>query len=117
MQVLNDGQIKKIDRHPAKDDEDRSPESISDTKNWLNWNWDLDNPNDCEDDWEAEDDSDMQLDNSSEDSETPVQQNASAAPNLPGLFRSTQRSRKKVEKALMTVNIIKTRWNKGIKNK
>jgi len=53
-QVLNVHQIKLIDHHPAESDEDSSPESISDTENWLNWNWDLDNPNDSEGDWEAD---------------------------------------------------------------
>jgi len=47
-QVLNVHRINQIDRHPAKSDEDSSPESISDTENWLNWNRDLDNPNDSE---------------------------------------------------------------------
>jgi len=45
-QVLNVRQIKQIDRHPAESDEDTSPESISDTKNWLKWNGYLDNPYD-----------------------------------------------------------------------
>ena len=40
-QVLNVHQIKQIDRHPAKSDEDSSPARISDTGNWLNWNGDL----------------------------------------------------------------------------
>jgi len=62
-QVLNVRQIKWIDRHPAKSDEDSSPESISDTEHWFNWNGDLDNPNDSEDDWEADNASDMELDN------------------------------------------------------
>jgi len=37
----------------------------------LNWNGDLDNPNNSEDDWEADNTSDIALDNSREDSETP----------------------------------------------
>jgi hypothetical protein len=48
-QVLNSGQIKGINRHPADSDEDSSPESISDTENWLNTNGDFDNPNDSDD--------------------------------------------------------------------
>jgi hypothetical protein len=70
-QVLNVRPIKWIDRHPAKSDEDHSPERISDTKNWPNSNGDLDNPNDSEDNWEADNELDMKLDNGSEDSETP----------------------------------------------
>jgi len=65
-QVLNVHQIKRIDRHSAESDEDSSPDSISDTENWLNWNRDLDNPNDSEDDWEADNESDTEHDNGSE---------------------------------------------------
>jgi len=115
--VLNVRRIKRIDRHPAESDEDSSPESISDTENWLNWNGDLDNPNDSEDDWEADNESDMELDNGSEESETPELRTVSAAPNVPGLIRPILRSKKKVEKALLTVNIMETRRNKGIKKK
>jgi len=114
-QVLNVCQIKWIDRHPAESDEESSPESISDTENWLNWNEDLDNPNDSEDDYEAANQSDMELDNGSEDSETREQQNDSAVPNVPWLIRPIRRSKKKVEKALLTVNIMEMRRNKGIK--
>jgi hypothetical protein len=53
-QVWNVRQIKQINCHPAERDEDSSPESISDTENWLNWNGDLDYSNDSEDDWEAD---------------------------------------------------------------
>jgi hypothetical protein len=70
-QVWNVRRIKWIDRHPAESDEDSSPESISDTESWLNWNGDLDNPNNSEDDWEADNESDTELNNGSEDSETP----------------------------------------------
>jgi hypothetical protein len=90
-QVLNVRRIKRIDRHhPAESDEDSSPESISDTKNWLNWNGVLDNPNDSDDDWEADNESDKELDNGSEDSETLEVRNVSAAPNVPGLIRPIQ---------------------------
>jgi len=109
--------MKRIDRHPAESDEDSSPESISDTENWLNWNGDLDNPNDIEDDWEADNESDMELDKGSEDSETPEVRNVSAAPNVPELIQPIRQSRKKVEKALLTVNIMETRRNKLIKKK
>jgi len=39
----------------------------------------------------------------------------SAALNVPGLIGPTRQSKKKVEKVLMTVNIMETRRNKGIK--
>jgi len=116
-QIFNVRRIKRIDRHPAESDEDISPESISDTENWLHWNGDLDNPNDSEDDWQADNESDMELDNGSEQSETPELRNVSAAPNVPGLIRLILRSKKKVEKALLTVNIMETRRNNGIKKK
>jgi len=115
IQLLNVHRIKRIDRHPAKTDEDSSPESISDTENWLNWNGNLDNPNDSEDDWEADNESDMELDNGSEVSETLEWRNVSAAPNVPGLIRPIWQSKKKVEKVLVTVNTMWTRRNKGIK--
>jgi len=116
-QVLNVRRIKQIDHHPAESDEDSSPESISDTENWLNWNGDLDNPNDSEHDWEADNESDMELDNGSEVSETLEERNVSAAPNVPGLIRPIRQSKKKVEQALVKVNIMETRRNKGIKKK
>jgi len=114
-QVLNVRRITRIDRHPAKSDEDSSPESISDTENWLNWNGDLDNPNDIDDDWEVDNESDMELDNGSEVSETLEVRNVSAAPNVPAPIRPISQSKMKVEKALATVNIMETRRNKGIK--
>jgi len=39
-QVLNVPGIKRINCHPAESDEDSSPDSISDTEIWLNWNGD-----------------------------------------------------------------------------
>ena len=91
--VLNVRQIKWIDRHPAKSDEDSSPERISDTENCVNWNGDLDNPTDSEDNWDAYNESDMEVDNGSEDSETTEQRNVSAAPNVPGLIQPIQQSK------------------------
>jgi len=82
-EVLNVRRIKQTNRHPAKCDENSSPESISDTENWLNWNGELDSPNDSKNDWEADNQSDMELHNGSENSETPEQRNASATPNVP----------------------------------
>ena len=77
--VLNVSGIKIIDRHPAQSDEDCAPESISDTENWLDWDGDLDDPNDREDDWEADTDSEIELDNGIEDPESPEQRDVSAA--------------------------------------
>jgi len=77
----------------------------------------LDNPNDIENDCEADDESDMELHNGIGDSETPEQRNVSAAPNVPGLIWPIRRSKKKVEKMLMMVNIMETRRNERIKKK
>ena len=77
----------------------------------------MDNPNDIENDCEADDESDMELHNGIGDSETPEQRNVSAAPNVPGLIWPIRRSKKKVEKMLMMVNIMETRRNERIKKK
>jgi len=58
-QILNVRRIWRINRHPVESDYDSAPESISDTYDWLNWNGDLDNPNDSEDDCAADDESDI----------------------------------------------------------
>jgi len=113
-QVLNVRRLKRIDCQPADSDEDSSPESISDTENWLNY---LGNPINSEDHWEADNESDMELHNSSECSATPQHQNVSAAPNVAALIRPIRRSKKNVEKTLITVNIMETRMNMGIKKK
>jgi hypothetical protein len=115
--VLNVRQIKQIDRHPGDSHEDSSPESISDTGNCLNWNGDLDNPNDNEDDREADNESDIELDHGRVVSETLKGRNLSGTWNVPGRIRFIRQSKKKVEKALVTVNIMETRTNQGIKNK
>jgi len=59
----------------------------------------------------------MELQNSFEDSETLEQPSVSAAPNVPGLIQPIRRSKKMVEKELMTVSIMETRRNMGIKTK
>jgi hypothetical protein len=74
--------MKRIDRNGAESCQDSSPESISNTEIGLNWNWDLDNPNNSEDDWETDNESDTELDPGSENSETLEVQNVSAAPNV-----------------------------------
>ena len=81
-QVLNAHQIGRINRHLAESDEDNSPESNSDTEICLNWDGDLDIPNDSEDDWDTDDESGIEWHNGSEDSETAAQRNVSAAPNV-----------------------------------
>jgi len=70
-QILNVHHIRRIDRHPVESHDDHAPGSISVTEDWLNWNGDLDNPNDSEDDCVAVVESDIKQDNSIEDPEHP----------------------------------------------
>jgi len=116
-QILNVRRIRKINRHPVESDEDRAPESISDIEDWLNWNGDLDNPNDSEDDCAGDVESDMEKENTFEDAESPRQRDVSAAPNVPGLTRRRRKSKRHAEKVFLTVNTIETRRNKGVKKK
>jgi len=116
-QVLNIGQIRRIDRHPSKCDEDRAPESISNTENWLNWTGDLDNPNESEDNCGADDESDIEWCIGIKASESPEHRIVSATSNVPGLIRPTQKSMKQAQKWLVTVSAKETRRNKGNKKK
>jgi len=115
-QILNVRRIRS-NRHPVESDDDSAPETISDTDDWLNWNGDLDNPNDSEDDCAADDESDIEHNNGIEDAECPEQQDVSAPPNVPGLVRPTRKSKRHAEKALVMVNAVETRRNKGGKKK
>jgi hypothetical protein len=87
MQVLNVRQTRRIDFHPTESDKDSSPESISDTENWLHSNADLDNPNKCEDQSEADDESYIEQCSGIEASESPKHWVVSTALNVSGLIR------------------------------
>jgi hypothetical protein len=112
-QILNVRPIRIINRHPIESDEDRTPEILSDSEDWLNWNGDLDNPKDSEEDCTADDVSNIEQNNCIEDPEFPEQQDVSAAPNVPGLVQPTPKSMRQAENILMTVNAAKTGRNKG----
>jgi len=112
-QKLNVHWTRKINRHPVEIDEDRSPERISDTVDWLNWNWDLDNRNDSKDNCAGDFDNDIDQPNIIDDMQCTEQRDVSAAPNVPGLIRSTQISKTQAEKVFMTVNANQMRWNMG----
>jgi len=116
-QILNVRRIRRMNCHPVESDDDSASERISDTKHWLNWNGDLDNPNDSEEDCAAADESDIEHNNGIEDLECPEQQDVSAAPNVPGLVRPTRKSKRQAENVLVTVNAVETRRNKGGKTK
>jgi len=115
--ILNVRRIRRINCQPVESDEDSAPDSISDTKEWLNWNGDLDNPNDSEEDCAADDDSDVEHNNCIEDPECPEQQDVSAAPNVPRLVRPTRKSKRLAEKVIVTVNAAERRRNIGGKKK
>jgi len=111
-QILNVCRILRINLHPVESDEDRAPESISDTGNWLHWNCDLDTP--TEDDCAADDKSAMEHNTGIDDPECPEQQDVSAAPNVPRLVRPTWKSKRQAEEVLVTVNAIATRRTIGV---
>jgi len=116
-QVLNVRWIRRINHHPVEHDEDSPPESISDTEDWLNWNGELDNPDDSEDDCVADVESHIEQDDSIEDLQCLEQRDVRAALNVPGLIRPTRKSKRQDEKVLMTVNAIETRGNKEVKQR
>ena len=116
-QILNVHRIRRINCHRVESDEDSAPDSIWDTEDWLNWNRDLDNPNDCQNDCTADVESDMEQENSIEDPEWPEQRDISAAPNVPGQIRPTWKSKSQAEKMLMKDSVTETRRNKGVEKK
>jgi len=116
-QIVNVGQIRRINHHPVESDEDSPPECISDTEDWPNGNGDLDNPTDNEDDSAADVECDIEQGNSIRDPECPELRDASATPHLPGLIRPTWKSKRQYELVFMTVNAIETRRNMGVKEK
>jgi len=65
----------------------------------------------------ADVESDMDQNNRIKDPESQEQRDVSAAPNVPGLIRPTQKSERQAEKVFVTVNAIETRRNKGVKTK
>ena len=111
-QIVNVRQIRGIDRHLVESHEHSAPETISDTKDWLDWNSDLDNPIDTEDDCAADVRHDMEHGNGIEDPECPLQWDSSAARNVPGSIWSTQKSKRPAQMVFVTVNTINTWRNK-----
>jgi len=58
--MSNVHRIGRTNRHPVESDKNSVPRNISNTENWLNWNANLDNPNDSEDDCAADNESDIE---------------------------------------------------------
>jgi len=112
-QILTVRRIQRINSHPVGSDEDSAPERISETNDCLNWNGDLDNPNDSEEDCAADDESDIELNTGMEDPEHPEPKDVSAMPNVPALVRPTRKSKRQPEKVLVTVNRVETQRNEG----
>jgi len=115
-QILKVRQIRRINGHPVESDEDSAPDAISDTVDRLNWNGDLDNPNDREDDCRPDIESDVEQPNRIEDPDCPEQRDVSATPHVPGLIQPTRKPKRPAEKRLMTVNAIEMRRSKGVNN-
>jgi len=116
-QILNFHRIRRINGHPHEIKDDCAAGIISDTEDWLNWNGDIDNPDDSEDDCAADVESHMEPDNTIQDPESPEQLDVSAPPNVPRLIRPPRKSKRHAEKVLVTVNAIELRRNMGVKKK
>jgi len=114
-QILTVHQISTINGHPDESYQDSAPDSISATDDWLKWNCNVDNPNDSEDHLAVDDESDWQQGNAIEDPECQEQLDVSAVPNVPGLIGSTRTPKGQASKVMVTVNWIKTRRSKGVK--
>jgi len=115
IQILNIHRIRRMNHQPVDSDGYSTPETIADTDNWLNYNGDLDNPNDSKDNGAADIESDIEADNGIEDPECPEQPEVRTAPNVARLGWPTQKSTRQAEKVLVTVNAIETRRNQVVK--
>jgi len=93
-QLLNVCQIRRINHDPVESDEDSAPEIILDTEDCLNWNCNINNPNDSKDNCPADIESDIEQDNRIEVPECPEQRDVSAARNVPALIRPTRKSKR-----------------------
>jgi hypothetical protein len=107
----------RTDSLPVEGDEDSAPESISDTEDLINWNGDIDNPNDCDGDCTVDFEADVDQDISIKDPESPEQQGVSPVPNISGLIPPMWESKRHAEQVFVTVNAMKTRTNKGVMKK
>jgi len=90
-QVLHVRQIKRVNRHPGRNDKDSTPDSISITKNWLDGMGDLESPNATGDDREADSKSAMELDSCMEAPQSTENRCVNAPPNVPRSIQPTWR--------------------------
>jgi len=113
-QILNVRRIRRINSHPVESDEDSEPESLLDTDDWLDWDGDLDHPNDSQDNFAADVESDMEQDSSIEHSECPEQRDVTDVPNVPVLILPPWILKRQAEEVLMTVSAIEKRRKRGV---
>jgi len=73
------------------------PESILDTENCLNWNGNMDYPNDHEEECAVDIEFDMEQEIGSEDPKSAEQRDVGASTNVPGLIRPTRKSKREAE--------------------
>jgi hypothetical protein len=91
-QILYIHRISRICFHPVESDNDSKSKSIAYTETWFNGKYDLDKPNNSNQDWKSDVECDLEPDNATEDSETPEKWEVIAPPKLPRLIRPTCRS-------------------------
>jgi hypothetical protein len=95
--ILNGCRIPRINIRPVEINKDSTPESFSDTDEWLNGKGDLDNPNNSKEDCAADNECDIEQYTCIEVSEYSEHQNVSAATNVPGLVRTTREPKRQAE--------------------
>jgi len=117
MHLLNLRQIRRINCHSGDSNKDSEPKCVSDSKNWLNKNRNVDNPIESEDECVADNESDIEPWSGITSLESPWHHVLSAAPNVPGLIRLIRKSMKLAETGLVPVSTIETRRNNGKKQK
>jgi len=114
-EMVNVRQIRRINNHPVKSDENSMPETISDPQNWLNWNGNLNHTKDRKDDCAADGESYIAQHNGMEDAECPELRDVTAESNVPELIWAPWNSQRQAGKVLVTDNPIEMRWNQGVK--
>jgi hypothetical protein len=108
-QILSVQPIQRINCHPVESNKGNVSETISDTKNWLNWNGDLNNTYDSEEDHAPDDKSDIEPNNDIKYVAFQEQQDVNATPNVPQPVQPTPKSKRQAENVLLMVNGVEMR--------
>jgi len=111
--VLNVRRTNRIHHQLANSDVDSALECISDPKDQLCWNGDLDDPIESKEEWEADDKTNAELIGPIEVPEYPEQRDVSAGQDVPGSIRPTRSIKQPADNVLMMVNEMGTRRNQG----